>query len=378
MSVLLSKPVFPDISPQELAQQLSGKNKAKNKLPTWFQKPGIYYPPNVNLEQTSSEITGRYKAELVRGETMADLTGGFGVDTYFFSKAVPLLIHCELDEELHEIAQHNAKVLGVSQVQFHHGDGIAFLKQTDKTFDWIFLDPGRRTSSNKKVFLLSDCEPDVILHRDLLLHKGAQVMVKTSPMLDLKAGIEQFGSVAEIHVVAVENEVKELLWILQKDATQEKIEITAVNLTKGRKESLEFRWIDERSAACSFGPPLDYLYEPHSALLKAGAFKTVCKTYAVDKLHEHSHLYTSREHLSFPGRSFRIDQVIPFNKKNLRRLKGEKANVSARNFPLSVAGIRKKFGIKDGGEVYLFFTTNNIGENIVIQSSKISSPDIPT
>ncbi len=378
MSVLLSKPVFTDITSKELAQQLSGKKKAKDKLPAWFRTPGIYYPPGVNLEQTSSEITAHYKAGLVTGKRMADLTGGFGVDACFFSKNIPEVIHCEWDKELHEIAEHNAKALALSNIDFRCVDGMAFLQQTGKAFDWLYLDPGRRDSGKKKVFLLSDCEPDVTLYLDLLLSKAEQVMVKTSPMLDLSSGINQLQQVRSIHVVAVENEVKEVLWILQRDALPEKISVIAVNLTKGREERFKFKWMDEAAAAPDFSPPLKYLYEPNSAMLKAGAFKVICKAYGVDKIHEHSHLYTSEQLTAFPGRVFEVEKVMPFNKKNLGLLKGKKVNVTTRNFPMSVAQLRKKFTLKDGGEIYLFFTTDHLGERIVIQGSKISMLDKPT
>ncbi len=378
LSVLLSKPVFPDISHKELAQQLTGKKKAGEKLPTWFKASGIYYPPSVNLEQTSSEITARYKAGLVSGKRMADLTGGFGVDAYFFSKAIPCLIHCEWDMELHEIVKHNAKVLDISQVDFRYADGLAFLEESEKTFDWLYLDPGRRDAVKKKVFLLSDCEPDVTLYLDLLLSKSKRSMIKTSPMLDLSAGIEQLKKVREIHVVAVSNEVKELLWILQKDAVRDDILIKTVNLTKTGEDKFEFMWKEEALAVSTFSPPLQFLYEPNSAILKAGAFKMTGKSFGVAKLQEHSHLYTSEQLLPFPGRVFKIEEVLPFSKKNLRKYKGMKANVTTRNFPQSVARIRKQFSLLDGGNIYLFFTTDQQGERIVMQCSKITTSDIPS
>jgi hypothetical protein len=370
LSVLLSRPVFADISQQELAQQLEGVKKAESKLPTWFSAKGIYYPTGVQMEQTSSEITAAYKAGLVTGKWLADLTGGFGVDTFFFSQRIPNVVSCEQEGELHEIAKHNAQVLGHSQVDFRHQDGIDFLQTSGRVFDWIYLDPGRRDDGAKKVFLLSDCQPDILQHLDLLLEKSEHLLIKTSPMLDLSAGIGQLKKVEEIHVVAVRNEVKELLWILGKETGKEDIRIKTINLTPAGDETFEFLRTEEPDAECRFSLPAKFLYEPNSAILKAGAFKLLCPAFGVDKIQEHSHLYTSEVLMDFPGRTFRIKKVYPYNRKTLRPFKGKKANVTTRNFPETVAQIRKKLDLKDGGDIYLFFTTNNLGERIVIQCIK--------
>ena len=377
LSVLLSKPVFTHISQQELAQQLEGKKKAEKKLPTWFSTPGIYYPTSVQMEQTSSEKTGMYKAGLVQGDWLADLTGGFGVDTFFFSKKIPNVICCEQDGELHEISKYNAARLGNSQVDFHCGDGIEFLRSYGRKFDWIYLDPGRRDTSKKKVFLLSDCQPDVISHLDLLVDKSVRVMIKTSPLLDFTAGIDQLKHVQEIHVVAVRNEVKELLWILGKGSRSEDIEIRTINLNRTGQERFDFLRREEQLADNPLALPRKYLYEPNAAVLKAGGFKVLCKAFGVDKIQEHSHLYTSDALIDFPGRTFQVEKVYPYNKKALKNFKGSKANVTTRNFPEGVAAIRKKFGLKDGGEIYLFFTTNYLGERIVIQCAKVNRQGNP-
>lgn len=373
VSVLLSKPNFPGISQQELAQQLQGKKKAIEKLPTWFKTPGIYYPKKVNLEQTSSEKTAEYKATIVSGNQLADLTGGFGVDTYFFSRKIPQVTHCEIDPELHEIVSHNATSLGITNMDFRCEDGIKFLRNTSLEFDWIYVDPSRRDESKNKVFQLSDCTPDVVIHLDLMLLKAGAVMIKTSPLLDLSAGLRQLREVNEIHVIAVNNEVKELLWILKKDNADSDIKIRTVNFAKNGQQIFEFDRQEEKSSKCSYTDPQTFLYEPNSAILKAGGFRSLCNAFKVNKLHEHSHLYTSESLLPFPGRVFKILETLPFSKKSMKRFKGTKANVSTRNFPESVAGIRRKFQIKDGGDSYLFFTTNKRDQRIVIQCTKGTS-----
>jgi hypothetical protein len=215
----------------------------------------------------------------------------------------------------------------------------------------------------------------VSLHLDLLLEKSEHTMIKTSPLLDLTAGISELKAVKEIHVVAVDNEVKELLWILEKNSSPEHIRVHTVNLAKSGEQKYDFLWPDERESNVTCSPPLQYLYEPNSAILKAGAFRILCRDFGVEKLHEHSHLYTSEKRIPFPGRSFRIEKVYPYSKRQIRELKGLKANVSTRNFPQSVAQIRKQYGIGDGGSVYLFFTTNNSGKRIVIQCTKQKTKD---
>ncbi|MBT8284052.1 MAG: class I SAM-dependent methyltransferase, partial [Flavobacteriaceae bacterium] len=290
---MLSKPHFSEISQQELAQQLEGKKKAKEKLPAWFKTPGIYYPKKVNLEQTSSEKTAEYKADLVSGNQLADLTGGFGVDTYSFSRKIPLVTHCEIDPELHEIVSHNAASLGIDNVDFRCEDGIEFLRNTSLEFDWIYIDPSRRDESKNKVFQLSECKPDVVMHLDLLLSKAGAIMIKTSPLLDLSAGLSQLRQVNEIHIIDVNNEVKELLWILKKDNAVSNIKIRTINFVKNGQQVFEFDRREEKSSYCSFTDPQTFLYEPNSAILKAGGFRSLCNAFKVNKLHEHSHLYTS-------------------------------------------------------------------------------------
>jgi 16S rRNA G966 N2-methylase RsmD len=370
LSVLLSGPIFKGISQKEIAQQIEGKKKAQTKLPSWYNTPGVYYPKKVNLEQTSSEITAIYKAGLVTGKYLADLTGGFGVDAYFFSHSMEKVVHCEWDQELHAIVNHNAKAMGAGKIEFICGDGIEFLKKNTMPLDWVYLDPSRRDDSSKKVFQLSDCMPDVSLHQELILEHSKAAMIKTSPLLDITAGLAQLQKVHEVHVVAVNNEVKELLWLLRQEEPPRDVLIKTVNLRKKTTEVFEFYSLDEKKAISSYAPPAFYLYEPNSAILKSGGFKILGVQLGLNKLHEHSHLYTSESLLEFPGRAFKIEQVMSFNKKSMRSLKNIRANVTTRNFPETVASLRSQFRIKDGGDIYLFFTTNNVGERIVVQCIK--------
>ena len=350
LSVMLSKPTFKDIPQKELVQQIESKKKARSKLPTWFNTPLIYYPNKLHIEQTSSEITARYKASLVDGKTLADLTGGFGVDAYFFSQKMTRVYHCEWDDELCQIVSHNSSKMNVDNMETRCIDGIEFLKNTNLKFDWIYVDPSRRDISKNKVYKLEDCTPNISLHIDLIFLRTDQLLIKTSPLLDITAGLLELQQVHEIHVVAVNNEVKELLWILKNAPAPNDLPIKTINLTNKGDEVFSFYWQKEKYAISNFSKPLRYLYEPNAALLKSGGFKILGYTLGLKKLHEHSHLYTSETLVEFPGRTFEILQTIPYNKKNMKAFKNKKANITTRNFQETVAQLRKQYKILDGGE----------------------------
>jgi hypothetical protein len=218
--------------------------------------------------------------------------------------------------------------------------------------------------------MLSDCLPDVPNNLSLLFKKATSILIKTSPLLDFTIGINELRSVKEIHVVAIKNEVKELLWILEKDYLGE-ISIKTINFNTGKDEKFDFGWGDEKRNISQFGLPKTYLYEPNSAILKSGAFKTIGNTFGLKKLQEHSHLYTADKLVDFPGRTFNIEKIIPYNKKSIQKLGIQKANVTARNFPESVEGFRKKHKIKDGGNDYVFLTTNCLKEKTILICKKI-------
>ncbi len=357
MSVLLKKPIFEGISNQELAQQLEARKKCEKKLPVWFGTPKIYYPDKLNIEQTSSEITARYKTGIVTGKSLLDATGGFGVDSYYFSQKIERVFHCEIDENLSQIAAHNFEVLGAENSKTIPMDGMEFLKDAETRFDWIYLDPSRRNDSKGKVFRLSDCIPNILDDLELLFTKSDNILLKTSPLLDFSIGIAELKNVQEIHVIAVNNEVKELLWVLRKGYASE-IAVKTINLSKTGKETFEFRLNEEKNANPTFSLPLSYIYVPNAAILKSGAFRMVGNRYGLNKIHVHTHLYTSDSLVDFPGRRFKLDDAVPYSKRNMERLGLDKANISIRNFSESVAQIRKKFKIADGGDRYLFFVTD--------------------
>jgi len=363
-SLLLKNVPLEGVGIKEAIQQIESKKKCRKKLPSWYNTENIYYPDKLNIEQTSSENTAWYKSGLVSGKSIIDLTGGFGVDSYFFSKKFDRVYHCETNKNLSEIALHNFKVFGIENVSFSNQDGINFLKNTRLKYDWIYIDPSRRDNQKGKVFLLKDCVPDVIENLNLFLTHSENILIKTSPLLDLTIGINELKYVKHIHVVAVENEVKELLWVLENKYMGE-IDIKTINIKEKRNETFDFEIHEESNSIASYSIPKAYLYEPNSAILKAGAFNITSVKFKIDKLHKHSHLYTSDHLINFPGRSFKIEKVLPYNKKALKEAGIEKANVTTRNFPETVFQIRKKFMIKDGGDLYLFFTTDNEDKKII-------------
>lgn len=362
---------FKDITIQEIAEQIQGLQRTRTKLPTFHSTDNIIFPPNLNLEQTSSEITAKYKASLMSGNKAIDLTGGFGVDDFFIAENFEKLYHCEINPELSEIATHNFIVLGRENIKTFTGDGIDFLNTTAEKFDWIYIDPARRDEYGGKVYLLEQCAPDVPANLDLLFKGSENILIKTSPLLDISAGLKELRHVAEIHVVSVNNEVKELLWMLKKGYDEEVL-INTINFLK--EETQKFQGMYKDQVEILLSSPKKYLFEPNPAVMKSGLFSTLAEQTGTAKLHPHSHLYTHDEIIDFPGRRFKVVKSIPYSRKELKKeLKLKKANITTRNFPKSVETLRKELKIADGGSNYLFFTTNLDNEKIVLLCEKLSN-----
>lgn len=369
--LILKGTTFALVDTKAIIEQIEAKRRCQKKLPTWFNTKNIYYPNKLNIEQTSSEITAHYKSTLINGTSIIDLTGGFGVDCFYFSKLFKAVEHCEINPTLSKIVAHNYEQLGVKNIKTQQSDGIEYLKSSNRLYDWIYVDPSRRHDSKGKVFYLNDCLPNIPEHLDLLFKHSENILIKTSPLLDLTVGIKELKQVKTIHVVAVNNEVKELLWILKRDSSED-ISIKTVNIRKDKSTHFDFLIDKESRIQSNYNKPLAYLYEPNSAILKAGGFDTISNKLHVFKLHQHSHLYTSETLLEFPGRGFKIENVLPFNKKIFKKERITKANITTRNFPKTVQNIRKKLHIKDGGNLYLFFTTDVENNKIVIVCTKIN------
>lgn len=365
----LKKNPFPEVNYSVLINQIITKKKAKEKLPTWFLLENIIYPEKISIEQTSSETTAKYKASLVSGEKLIDCTGGFGIDDYYFSKHFKSVIHCELNSDLSQIVKHNFEVLKATNIDSFHGDSTEILEQLNERFDCIYIDPSRRNDAKGKVFMLADCLPNVVDLQDFYFQFTNTILIKTAPILDLHAGLLELKNVAQIHIVAVDNEVKELLWKIEKNFN-ESPEIIAINLEKEKQTITKIK--SSKSYFASYSLPKKYLYEPNASLMKSGGFEAVSELFAIGKLHQHSHLYTSDELIDFPGRKFQIDVIIPFQKKEISQfIQGKKMNVSTRNFPIKPEEIKKKYKILDGGIIFAFFTTNLNNEKIVLLCTKL-------
>jgi hypothetical protein len=366
----LQKNPFPEIDWINILNQIAAKTKAKEKLPTFFETKNIIYPSKISVEQTSSEKTAFYKSSLVSGESLIDLTGGFGVDDFYFSKKTNQVIHCEINIDLSEIVKHNFETLKAENIQCFAGDSLDVLKSLNKKFDWIYIDPSRRNDAKGKVFMLQDCLPNVPELLGFYFSHTDNILIKTAPILDISAGLSELSNVKCIHIIAVENEVKELLWELSKGFTGN-TSIKTINILKENSVFFDFE-LNANLNPVTFGLPKKYLFEPNSAIMKSGGFDEIGIHYNIEKLHQHSHLYTSEEIIDFPGRVFEIQNTIPYNKTEMKLfLESKKANITTRNFPDSVEIIRKKWKIKDGGNTYCFFTTDMNNHKIVLICTKI-------
>ena len=365
----LKKNPFPEVNYSVLINQIIAKKKAKDKLPNWFSTENIIYPEKISIEQTSSETTAKYKASLDLGEKLIDCTGGFGIDDYYFSKQFKSVIHCELNADLSQIVKHNFEILKATNIECYQGDSKQILEQLNQKFDCIYIDPSRRNDAKGKVFMLADCLPNVVDLQDFYYHFSDTILIKTAPILDLHAGLLELKNVSEIHIVAVDNEVKELLWKIEKNFATSP-EIIAVNLEKEKQTITKIE--SSKSYFASYSLPKKYLYEPNASLMKSGGFEAVSELFAVGKLHQHSHLYTLDEFIDFPGRKFQIDAIIPFQKKEISQfIQGKKMNVTTRNFPIKPEEIKKKYKISDGGIIFAFFTTNMNNEKIILLCTKL-------
>ena len=366
----LQKNPFPEIDWIAVLNQIEARTKAKDKLPTWFSTENIIYPSKVSVEQTSSEKTAAYKASLISGKSLIDLTGGFGVDDYYFSKKFNVVAHCEINEDLSNIVKHNFEQLKISNCDFYAADSATILDKSEVNWDWIYIDPSRRNDAKGKVFMLKDCLPNVPESLDFYFEKSNSILIKTAPLLDISAGLSELKFVKNIHIIALENEVKELLFEIHNQY-KGSITLKTANILKDKIETFDFV-LDDEMDFMPYELPKKYIYEPNSAIMKSGGFDEVSSIFKIGKLHIHSHLYTSDELIDFPGRTFEIEKVIPYSKNDMKtELVNEQANITTRNFPETVENIRKKWKIKNGGNKYCFFTTDKNDNKIVLICTKI-------
>ena len=372
--LLLSAKKYPEVDMAAVVDQLLARRQLKEKLPEWRANDHLYYPARIAAEQCSSERTATYKQRLVKaGDRLCDLTGGMGVDSYYLSRKVAQVTYVERFAHYCEAATHNFRELGATNIEVVHADACAYLAQMEPV-DVFYIDPARRGEAGKRVFALSDCEPDLTVVLPALFQKAPRVIAKLSPMADLSFTCGLLPQTVAIYVLAVRGECKELLFCLERDRTVESTQIHCVHFTTGGEECFDFTMTEEREAEVQIGGVLGtYLYEPNVAILKAGAFKSVAARFGLRKLQASSHLYTSDTWVeAFPGRRFQVKAVIPFHGKACKQLNRQlpQANLTTRNFPLSVNELRKRLKIAEGGMDYLFATTTADGEKVLIHGVK--------
>ncbi len=370
-NIALATSPFEGITAQELAQQVDGKQRLARKIPEWAMLSGIYYPQRRSLEQCSSDHTANYKAHLIKGGTVLDMTGGMGVDTWSIAKHAEQVVYCEQDKALFDMTSHNFSVLKANNIQPIYGDAIAFLRECEQSWHTIYLDPARRDNYNRKMVSFSDCQPNVIEQLPLLWTHTSHILIKASPMMDITKAISELESVKQVHIVSVKNECKELLFLLEKGYNG-KVEFVAANLGQAQPV-FSFFAAEEVDATPQFSLPKRYIYEPNTSVLKSGAFKLLAVRYGINKLHHFTHIYTADDCIpNFSGQIYCVKAVCDYNKKQLKKALLEKrANVKCFNFVDKPAVLQKKLQLKDGGSVFLFGVKNSEEKYQVIVCEKI-------
>jgi hypothetical protein len=355
--VLQHKTLF-DLPTKLIAEQIAGRRKAKKKLPLWFETKGVVYPPTLNLEQSSSQATAHFKSTFLKTmtnhKTITDLTGGFGVDSFFFSKQFDSVTYVEPHSDLLALVKHNYTQLQAHNLHYKNTTAEEFLSSSQPA-GVFYLDPARRDFHAKKIFKLSDCTPD-ITQLPQLFTTAEWVLLKASPLLDIQQGLRELPHTKTVIALSVENEMKELLFLTQRDFTGTP-EIIAIDLDpKGEiKSTFTFTQAQEAAAQPVYSEPLHYLYEPGAALLKAGAFKLVAQHFSLHKLAPHTHLYTSAVRMeNFPGRAFRIEQLNPTEKQLKALLPEGRAHVAERNYPITAQQLMKKLKLQEGGDKFVW------------------------
>lgn len=356
-SLLLKKTPFPEVSMQEIVQQIKGKQVAEKKFP-FLLKEGVIFPPQLNMEQSSSEKTALYKSEILKGKKFIDLTSGFGIDAYYLSQNFEDITLIEQNTELLKIVEHNWNTLG-KKARFINRKLEDFLNENQEKFDTIYLDPARRDENKNKVFLLEDLSPNILEIQEKLLSISDQVIIKLSPLIDLKYLISVLPNIFRFDIIALKNDVKEVVAFLSR-GNKNGIIGNCVNLESG-EFSFSFTFGEEENAQSEYSEPEKFIYIPNNTILKAGIFNLIAEKFKVKKLHPNTHIYTSSERIiDFPGRIFEMEVI---DSKKIK--KKDQYNLISKNYPLKPDEIKKKYGLKDGGNDYLIFTQSKKGKIIL-------------
>ncbi len=357
--------------------QIEARQKIKEKLPFVASCDKYLFPSILSAEQCTCEAVANYKASFLNGRynSICDLTGGLGIDSLAFASVINSVTYVERFKDYCSVAKHNFEILN-KDIEVVNCDCTDFLKK-DINFDALYIDPARRGEANKRMFAFSDCEPNVVELLPRMFEVAKDIYIKASPMADISMSIKELECVCDIYVISYKNECKELLFRLNRnEANSADINIVCVDILPSSTSVFKFKYSDEANISdIKYSKPLDYLYEPSASILKSGAFKSVAKSYDAYKLAQSSHIYTSESLISdFQGRKFKIEEVVPFSSKDIKNLYKSlpEANITARNFPLKVDELRKRLKIKDGGNTYVFATTDMNKEKILIVCSKVT------
>ena len=364
--LLLSAARYPTIDIPAAVQQIEGLRTAEEKWPSLLQHEDYLFPPRLNREQASSEVTAHYKATTAGSiGRVADLTGGMGIDTLALAQMAEHMDYVERDPALVALMEHNCHILGVGNICCHCADSLEWLA-AQEPYDLLYIDPARRSAAGRKVAAFEDCTPDLLQHLDLLRSKSRRLLVKASPMIDITLALRQLGAVSEVHIVALHGECKEVLFLLGGEtAAEPTIHCNDLKDLKDPKDpkvlkDFTFRPSEERAATATYCTAVGrYLYDPHAALRKAGCFRLLGQRYGLPLLAPNTHLYTSPTLLNdFPGRTFEVLQELPLNRKAAKAALPEgKAHVVVRNFPAEASALQRQLGLREGGDLFVIATT---------------------
>ncbi len=381
--LLLAAHRWPTLPVRALVAQLAARQKAAAKLPTWAADAERVFPPGLSVEQASSEATARFKARLVAGApSLADLTGGFGVDAAHLAHTVGHVTYVEQHAALAAVVAHNTARLGPPNLTIAVTTAEAWLAQAaPDSFAWLYLDPARRDGAGRRVAALADCTPAVPALLPVLWRVAPRILLKTAPLLDLTAATRELGAVTEIVVVELDGEVKEVLYLLSRAGAPHAPTRRAVLLAPDGSPATEFAPFtpaEEEAAAVTFGPPEAFIFEPAPAVLKAGALRLAAARYHLRKLHPNAHLYTGAAPVAgWPGRQWRVRGTCRYDRRAVAALVPEgRASITARHFPADVPTIRQRLGLADGGSLTLLATTGPDNRPVLIVGERVAADSL--
>lgn len=375
-NLVLQQKKYPDIDVRFASEQIQCRQLIRHKLPYWYATPKLYFPSRLATEQCSSEITAKYKQQLINGNSLCDLTGGLGVDSYYFSLIADKVIYVEQNKLYCEAAQNNFTALQRDNIEVIVGNCMDLIDALPAV-DCFYIDPARRGENNSRLFAIDQCEPNILNIKDRLLKKSSRVIIKVSPMIDITASLTLLPETIEVHINSVRNECKEILFILSEIGDSQEPKIICNNLSKESNSSFTFVQSEERTAKVDFTSTVgEYIYEPNASIMKAGGYKAFANRFGLLKLHSNSHLYTSVNidtDVLFHARGFRIVEIMPLDKSTLKNIKKKypQANIAVRNSIFTVEEFRKRSNIKEGGELYMFVTTLYNEDSVIIVGRKV-------